>query len=340
MRKKRHILVVSADRTDHNGGPANLGDAFLTDAFAGALRREGLEVTVVDFGAKRITGGASRAVASGPWELWRLVRESDAVVLGGGTLLQDDTPNRLIGGLPRLCFVVTALARLARRPVAFFGVGCDTVHRPVAKMLLRAATFGVPIWVREESSAGRLQVMFRKSAFVAADLALLTRKTRSKASDPAAYVIVALNYTEVPQLTSSVLDELEAEGPVTFISMDQRAFEGDYLALSEEGRQRTRYRDSVTSWEDAWKVLSGAKVVVASRMHALYMAALLGIPMVALGNREKIVAFAEEFKVPRIEKMNEFVPGLAKKADPEAVGKARSRVEISQRELLSLLGIR
>lgn len=46
--------------------------------------------------------------------------------------------------------------------------------------------------------------------------------------------------------------------------------------------------------------MSQARVVIASRMHALYIAALLGKPSIAVESSSKVAGFAAEFDVPLV----------------------------------------
>ncbi|RII94235.1 polysaccharide pyruvyl transferase family protein, partial [Clavibacter californiensis] len=123
-------LIVSADRTLASGHPQNLGDAFLTDALSERLRRAGHETVIADFGqTARVDSTEERARVSGVRALADIVRQVDAVVVGGGTLLADDQPGRPFAGLPRLMAVTGLIARTGRTPLAVFGVGADPVTR-------------------------------------------------------------------------------------------------------------------------------------------------------------------------------------------------------------------
>jgi polysaccharide pyruvyl transferase WcaK-like protein len=127
-------LIVSADRTLASGHPQNLGDAFLTDALSERLRRAGHETVIADFGqTARLDSTEERVRVGGVRGLADVVRQVDAVVVGGGTLLADDQPGRPFAGLPRLMAVTGLIARTSRTPLAVFGVGADPVTRRRAR---------------------------------------------------------------------------------------------------------------------------------------------------------------------------------------------------------------
>lgn len=326
------ILIVSADRSIEGGFPANLGDAFLTDALADALRVSGNDVDVIDFGDAVRVGAYPRLRASGLGDLVAAIRASDAVVVGGGTLLQDDSRQKLVGGLPRLCAVVALVARVFRRPVRFFGVGCDTVDRVVPRSLLRFAVSDAVSWVRETDSRDRFAQMFGQVPFVGADVSLLLDRASLPEKSSSSTAIIALNRSEGEQLSSRTIERLRSDGfRPQFLSMEQQLGDADYHAVESELLEELSFAPEPIGWQAAWDQIAVSSVVVASRMHALYMAALVGVPAVAVGRREKVVSFAEEFGIPLIADVRHYERGQARVADAAvvdgAVGRARDSLD-------------
>ncbi|MBO0981000.1 polysaccharide pyruvyl transferase family protein [Microbacterium sp. SD291] len=333
------ILIVSADRTVAGGVPANLGDAFLTDALADALMTAGNRVEVVDFGESRFSSGLPRTRADGIRGLASAIARNQAVVIGGGTLIQDDRPDRLIGGLARLCAVTALLARGMGKPVRFFGVGCDSIERRSPRLLYRIATRGNRVWVREDDSRDRFVRMFASTPGVSSDVALLKHVDETPRLDTDR-IVLAMNRSEGAQVSPALLDVLAQHGTASFLSMDQQEDAADYLSVPAEALARLSHEREALGWEAAWHRIGGSKALLGSRMHALYMAAMLGVPMVAIGSREKVVSFAGEFGVPLIASLADYAPGSERPADPSAVAAAVGRAGEALTELVASLSRR
>ncbi|KQZ22524.1 polysaccharide pyruvyl transferase family protein [Microbacterium sp. Root553] len=303
------ILVISSDRTSELNRPVNLGDAMLTDALVASLRAKGHDAIAADFGDSARTGGEARLRLSGVGALLRALRDVDALVIGGGTLLQDDA--REIpggwGGLPRLCAASSVLARLTRTKVAFYGVGCDPVERAGARTLLRLAVRGVPVWVRDTRSAARVRETLKGTAMLGADASLLMGfDPRGQAADDAP-VVVALNGEHARHLTAGQVEALKRPGRrLVFLNMSQGGSFLDADSLSVEARAAFDEVTEPMGWDEAFRLIRSAESVWGSRMHALYAAMLSGVPMVALSALPKVVTFAEDFGIARVTETSEI----------------------------------
>lgn len=292
-------LIVSADRTLASGHPQNLGDAFLTDALSERLRRAGHETVVADFGqAARRDSTEERARVSGVRALADLVRQVDAVVVGGGTLLADDQPDRPFAGLPRLMAVTGLIARTSRTPLAVFGVGADPVARRRARLALRGGLDAARVWTRDPDSARRAAGYSRAPVEVAADVSLFAAPELAQLAAPADRrrgAVVALNARHSPQATAEHVAALEERfGEVVFVSMDQ-GDDSDAGALHPEVRARLTTEPGDHGWRRAAELMADREVVIASRMHAMYLGTMLSTPVVALGGATKVGAFVTEF---------------------------------------------
>ncbi|MFB8388048.1 polysaccharide pyruvyl transferase family protein [Microbacterium sp. NPDC055910] len=329
------ILVVSADRSDAGGAPINLGDAFLTDVLLAELVERGHRAEAVDFGGPRLFGSGPRRHLSGVKELFRAIRQSDAVIVGGGTLLQDDG-GRSWGGLPRLCAAVSALAWAARRPLVFFAVGSDTVTRKIPRLLLRLAVRGRTVWVRDTASLERVREQLRGNAELAADAVLLAAADSLISGVPSSDAktprdVVALSYKHTDRLKESYFARPNpgtAPSPL-FLAMSQsESFADATPKLRERVGGRADFTPHPIGWPAALETIAHARAVHASRMHALYLALLTSVPMVAIGDSEKVTAFAHEFGVPRSSDLDVSVSARAARADEERIQRARERVNL------------
>lgn len=298
-----NVVVLSADRTLPSGHPANLGDAFLTDSLVESLAEAQIDAVALDFGSARKSVHAARRRVSGLSGLARQVRSADAVVIGGGTLLQDDSGGR-IAGLPRLMAVASALGWALRTPVYFFGVGCDPIKRPVPRLLLRAALWRRRVWVRDEPSLERCAGLGvpRRRLRLGADVSLLfagrvaDRHRVEPVGEDIPGAVVALAKADATGLIPEhVQQAVRRWGPVAFVQMYQDEGAGDASTLAAGTRRELSRVTAGLTWSDALSEIARADVVVASRMHALYMALMTGTPAIPVGHLAKVRSFAEEF---------------------------------------------
>lgn len=331
------VLIVPADRTMDSGFACSIGDAWLTDCLVRAVVSAGHVVKAVDFGADRIisAGSEPRTRVGGAAGLAHLIAWSDLVIVGGGTLLQDDVGSG-IGGMPRLTSVVSNLARALRRRCVFFGVGVDPVERRTARSLLNLAVCGRIVAARDKWSAERAVQLGAGGTLVAGDCIWLgaecseARENFTRAGGPARQgAVLALARGDGGLITAKTIESLrQCYGRVTFLQMDQRAREGDAAGMR---RGTLDHFDGVTerlSPGDALELMSCSEVVFTSRLHALYAAAVTGTPMVAVGgHRPKVAQFGAEFSIPVIDSMRQPSEAIgAMYADNIAIAHARSKV--------------
>lgn len=298
------VVIVSGDRSDVSGQPQNIGDAYLTDRLARRLLDQGHEVLILDAGFQEGNGGRLRR--AGLKAISRSLPSADVLLIGGGSLLQDDQPARTFAGMPRLCLAARLLGLATKTKVVFWGVGSEVVSRRRARLALSAALAGCEVHVRDEASRAALQASTGKIATsISRDASLVggwpaIERLPSTVGDR--YVVVALAAAEAKALTAREVQLLSAESAkVVFVSMDQGCGSADVDSLPEATRL---VFDEVLANRDVSTVeryIASAAAVVASRMHALYIAALHNVPTAAIGERTKIVEFADHYQIPRFD---------------------------------------
>jgi polysaccharide pyruvyl transferase WcaK-like protein len=291
------ILVVNSDRSGAEGEPINLGDAMLTEALVEALHQGGHVVTVAEFGDSPRLGGEGRVHVTGVSSLLGAVRSVDAVVVGGGTMLQDDGP--ALGGLPRLVAVTSVCAWLARRPLAYFGVGCDPVTRFWPRRLLKVALWRRAAWPRDVASVDRCRHLSRScKAELGADAFLLAESPDRPAGSHRVGAILALAGAEAGDLKDADIDALSRRyGRVRFVAMSQSEPYDDRVGV--QGRVTCEIDPGlIHRWQILADDVSKVDVIVASRMHALYLGMSRGARLIAVGEKAKVKAFAHEFGIP------------------------------------------
>ncbi len=309
------VLIYSAAVRLGGGVDLNLGDEALSDCLAAGIRARMGEVNV-----RRLVKVLGHGVQLDPDErelgspasLVSEIRWADVVVLGGGTLLQDDP------GLLRWQALIATLARAFGKPVVVAAVGAEGLSRArfrrPARYICRRAT---AITVRDRASSEVLRRVSGRGAEIAADPVLLTHSLLAPlalaAVAPAwipagSFLAVNLTREAPPSLIDALAERsraaLAAGASVVGVAMDRRS-DRDTLALRRLGEalgQPAGYRllPPRANWRQVCSVLAGAQVCVGMRLHFMLLASIASAPLVAITTLPKTVAFAEELGVARV----------------------------------------
>ncbi|MEB3176447.1 MAG: polysaccharide pyruvyl transferase CsaB [Synechococcus sp.] len=237
--------------------------------------------------------------------------QSDGLVFGGGSLLQDSTSLR---SLLYYGALITA-ARLQRKPVLLWGQGLGPLRRRRSRALVRLL---LPL----VSAAS-----WRDAA--SAELACALGRPRQPADgwgcDPVwslepqhwrglngpivlCWRPTALLHSHQWELLLKALDEVAASSAreVLWLPFHQGQDVELFSQLCERGlvpqRLQARSRQlQATTPEQAMAVFSGAGLVLAMRLHALILGALSGAPVAALSYDPKVAAAAAALPCEQLE---------------------------------------
>jgi polysaccharide pyruvyl transferase WcaK-like protein len=303
-----------------DGVDLNLGDEALSECLA-----EGIEAGLEDAQVHRLVGVWGARVTLGPDErllgdLRLLVRElrwADVVVLGGGTLLQDDA------GLLRWQALIATIAGALRKPVLIAAVGAEGLVRGMPRRMARyVCRRACAISVRDVASSEVVRRVGGREAEVAADPVLLSHSLLAPLRlDPVpedwlpgaarGAATLAINLTrEAPDglleaLTSWLENDVLPRGTaVVGVATDRRS-DRDGLALRRLG-EALGWPDGYSllparaGWREVCSVLSGCEVCIGMRLHFMLLATIVSAPLVAVTSLPKTVAFAEELAVARV----------------------------------------
>jgi polysaccharide pyruvyl transferase WcaK-like protein len=314
MTRKPRILIYSAAVRIDDGIDLNLGDEALSECLAAALATApgGTEV-------RRLVGVWGQRAALTPGErplglraVVEGVRWADVVVLGGGTLLQDDA------GLLRWQTLIATIARALRKPVVLAAVGAEGLRegapRRMARYVCRRAS---AITVRDRASGALVERISGRDAEVTADPVLLTHSLLAPFEPdpiPKGWVLpgalLAVNLTrEAPQ---GLIDTLArwrarevADGTaIVGVAMDRRPGR-DALALERLGDALGwpagySLLPAHAGWREVCAVLGSCRVCIGMRLHFMLLATIVCAPVLAIATLPKTVAFAEELATSRI----------------------------------------
>jgi polysaccharide pyruvyl transferase CsaB len=229
--------------------------------------------------------------------------QSDMLLCGGGSLLQDATSLRSL----LYYLLVMALAQRLRRPVMFFAQGLGPLHRALSRRLVRAAAERAAyITVRDEESAWLLrQIGVRNASIeVTADPAFCLLpddsaepllKERTSLKRPLIGVALrswgaAGEQTARPYL--QLLSALEAvcEAQPILIPMQQPQDVAFARALIHQSGLACPppLLDQATSPHQLLSAIAHTQGTIAMRLHALIFAVRAGVPPFALRYDQKI----------------------------------------------------
>ncbi|AQS60338.1 polysaccharide pyruvyl transferase CsaB [Desulforamulus ferrireducens] len=291
----------------------NLGDEAVLFSIIKTLRdlRIGLRIEVLSH-RPEATEDVYPVTAANRWkfkEVYRAIKESDLLISGGGSLLQDVTGTKSL-----LYYLgVIWLAQMLGKPVFFYAQGIGPVNTPLGRLLMRLIVNRVDyITVRDESSLLDLEEMkiTKPPMQVVADPVLgleqkfvdesIGRKILGEAgldlSIERKLVGISVRewqgLTEYKQVMAEVCDKLARIGyQVVFLPMhypDDLKTSEEVLALMEQPGVVLTDKYSVVEMAS---LIANMDLLLGMRLHALILAAVMHVPPVALSYDPKIDRF-------------------------------------------------
>lgn len=298
-------------------GSTNLGDELVFAGLCRLLAARGAEVAAIsrDPAATRRLHGVGAVADTDLAGVWRAIGSADAMVFGGGGLLQDTTsPFNLPYHLSR-----PLLARMRGLPVAGIGLGAGALDTRLGRALVRGGlTSMVGVTVRDEPSRALLDALGVRGVRLASDLAFAlgpSAATPLRQASPTAgagTLAVCLRPWSgrrgrlpaqargdaTPDAHVEVLATgLDAIASVTGLQVRFVALQRDRDEPFHErvaGRMRTPSTRLAPALGEVLAELSGASAVVSMRFHGGVAAVLAGRPVVLIDYADKVAALAAE----------------------------------------------
>lgn len=293
-------------------GFGNIGDEALLAGLLTGIRSVAPEVSPVVLSADPTATVAAHGVEAvdrhSVSSVWRTLRNSQGLLSGGGSLLQDVTSKRSI----YYYLSIMALAQVQGLPYCLFGQGIGPIRRPAARWVTRhMLQCSRGVWVRDDASWELVRELGAKPGHlsVVGDPAfLLPAISGDEASRPAIarWVVAVRSWGDeagwLPHLVVALgTAAAEAGASLLFLPM-HRATD---LILSERIAQQIHMVYDVPvdvadtySFHEARRLLACADLVLAMRLHALILAAVSGVPSVGISYDPKVEAFASEAGLP------------------------------------------
>jgi polysaccharide pyruvyl transferase WcaK-like protein len=241
----------------------------------------------------------------------REIRRAESVVVAGGTIFKalHPTSERPPLALLRRTAALAAVTRALRKPLALVGVGAAPLHGASARGLARAIVRAADLLIlRDEESARHLAEIGAATPIrVGADAAwtLLPLPGETGGQTPAEPVVVALSHLAGDrglgeQLAAGLQPVVDAGIPVR---LDPWQLDGDAELAADVAARLSGHAligAPPTDLRAARDAMTGARLVVAQRFHALVAGASAGVPVLAVAHEPKLSGLARRLGQPTV----------------------------------------
>ncbi|SIS41417.1 polysaccharide pyruvyl transferase CsaB [Salimicrobium flavidum] len=301
-------------------GLGNTGDEAILDSVIDNLRSELDDPDITVFSLSPAETGKKHNVHS-IYRGWRhqfkakvkALKEADLVVSGGGGLLQDTYPTRIIFGPLPYYLLIVFLAKLVGTKVMFFSQGIGPVTTPYGKALMKVfGNMADYVTVRDQYSLDYLRDLgvTRPEAEVTADIVYAYQMKE----DDTAYESLPLTGAEkivgvsvrpwfeaeeYKKEMASLLDDMVQSHGVTpvFLPMEGHAdkqVSEDVQNYMTHGEAAHILPETLTP-NQYLQFMKHCEIVVGMRLHSLIFASLHGVPFAAVSYDKKVEALAKRF---------------------------------------------
>jgi len=283
-------------------GAGNLGDEALLAGLLAALREAPVTPVVASLDP-RATERDHGVAAVDRWRgLPGAVLRADAVLSGGGGLLQDVTSGRSLG----YYLGVLRLARLLRKRAVVFAQSLGPLSDEGEERVRRALR-GVPLGLRDQPSL-ELAARLGLEAHAVADTALLLPPCDPSATDgpaagddeAAAGALVLVPRAGYPAVGNVLSDlgraHLDAGGRLRIVLLHASADEHEGHRLHARLPEAELVVPPTVS--AARSALRGARAIVSGRLHGMVLGATCGVPVAGLAYDPKVAGFGAEVGAP------------------------------------------
>ncbi|MDR9392313.1 MAG: polysaccharide pyruvyl transferase family protein, partial [Trueperaceae bacterium] len=273
-------------------GAGNLGDEAILAGLAPALRAAGFAPAALSAAPRATTALHDLPARHRLLGVPAALAASDALVSGGGGLLQDRTSSRSL----RYYLGVLRLARRLGKRVVVFGQSVGPLS-PAGRRAVAQALAGVPILVRDAPSHALLAELGLEAATGADPALRLASATRGTPGG------VGGGAADRPTLLIPRADVPGAEAAFVALARRVRA-DGERVVVAalEAGADAAAAQRiaaaadaEVATWRDPWTAardVAAARRVASVRLHGLILAAGAGVPHVGVGYDPKVAGFA------------------------------------------------
>ncbi len=296
----------------------NIGDEAVLYTIISTLKKEipGAKIMVLSNNPEK-TAQIYDVQSINRWDLKniaRVIKNSDLLVSGGGSLLQDVTSSKTIP----YYLAIVKLAQIYKKKVVFYSQGIGPVNKKLGRWLIKRVANKVDaIFVRDEASKTLLeQIGVKKEIGVAIDpvLGIATAKKKDKLDKTVGIYIRPWESEEQNQkmiiaMKDGLIKLLEKGYRLYMVPMHyeqdleiSKALKASLeIEMKNKGLDLENYvtvLDKKLSVKEVLKYTSQFEFVIGMRLHSLIMAAANCVPMIGLSYDPKVTEFIKQIRVP------------------------------------------
>jgi polysaccharide pyruvyl transferase WcaK-like protein len=243
-------------------------------------------------------------------ETTRRIYNSQAVLIGGGTLVQDGLSRHPFQGPLLHSLLISEIASVRNVPVITLCLGVDQLKYNVSRYFARRLINKVNLLtLRDEASLLQIKALTgRELGSAYADPAFLLEETEptsdvlARLAEPYICVSVLSENLETAHYFQPLLEtlrhSLERGFNIIFVPMDDRPSEDVCLMqslASELPKERTWILPTTLRASDMAYVLRRATLLIGMRLHAMILAATRPVPIVGLTRSLKTTTFLKRY---------------------------------------------
>ena len=317
----------------------NIGDEAVLYSIISALRDEleNVDITVLSnnpektkalYGVKSVNRWKMKEVA-------KVIKESDLLVSGGGSLLQDVTSSKTVP----YYLAIVKIAQFYKKKVVFYSQGIGPVNKGFSRFLIKNVVGKVDgIFVRDAASQALLkEIGIKKDVHLAIDpvLGINLSNTEQKQKQKTVGIYLrpwqdeAHDKNMIDSLSQGLAQLLVNGYKLCFIPMHYEqdrqiahklAKEIEEIALKQNILTKEVLNNSIEvvdknlSIKEVLAYTESFEFIVGMRLHSLIMAAACGVPMIGISYDPKVTAFCKEMKVPYCLNSHELTSEMFEKA--------------------------
>ncbi len=275
-------------------GFGNLGDEAILSGLVTGLRAHGHHLSVLSNNPEKTRALHGVAAVTRYKGLPSALVQCDAVISGGGGLLQDRTSTRSL----RYYLGILRLAKALGKRCVVYGQSVGPLS-PAGARTVRRTLKDVPVAVRDSASRRLLAALDIDAALVA-DAALLLpepKGTTTMSLTPPALLIPRGGYPEITDALIDLAKALRVKGvPLAGMAIQPGQDDAPLKKLKEAVPELALWRADTPS--AALSTVAGATHIVSARLHGLIFAAAARRPFSGVVYDPKVAAFAEEAGAP------------------------------------------
>ncbi|MBM7614257.1 polysaccharide pyruvyl transferase CsaB [Alkaliphilus hydrothermalis] len=289
-------------------GFQNTGDEALLQTIVGRMKkvRPKINITVLTYNEEETSKqyGVKAVNRNDMKKVLKAIKDSDVVISGGGSVLQDVTSSRSL--LYYLAIIFTA-KRLGKK-VMFYGNGFGPITKGINKKICKYILDQVDvITVRDHPSKELMQsIGVKKNIQVTADVAFgmelptvekVDKLLRQEGLDQSKKIVgISVrswkDHEDYKKVIAKMGDYLQkANHEVVFVPMHFPDDVNVSFQIADMMETKAKVLTNQYSPEELLTVISGLDLMVGMRLHSLIFAAIANVPMVGLEYDDKINSF-------------------------------------------------